>query len=100
MQFFRDCESGGAWPFLVRGVNCLLNCDNGRDLCLVIECRSSALLGWVGCLCCGGWRGVGCVSAGGLGCGVLEWRKGSGVGVQSEERGVRGERMRGVWSPM
>ena len=34
MQFFRDCESGGAWPFLVRGVNCLLNCDNGRDLCL------------------------------------------------------------------
>ena len=39
MQFFRDCESGGAWPFLVRGVNCLLNCDNGRDLCLVTECR-------------------------------------------------------------
>ena len=39
MQFFRDCESGGAWPFLVRGVNCLLNCDNGRDLCLVTERR-------------------------------------------------------------
>ena len=35
IQFFRDCESGGAWPFLVRGVNCLLNCDNGRDLRLV-----------------------------------------------------------------
>ena len=35
MWFFRDCESGGAWPFLVRGVNCLLNCDNGRDLRLV-----------------------------------------------------------------
>ena len=23
---------GGAWPFLVRGVICLLDCDNGRDL--------------------------------------------------------------------
>ena len=22
---------GGAWPFLVGGVICLLNCDNGRD---------------------------------------------------------------------
>lgn len=43
MQFFRDCESGGAWPFLVRGVNCLLNCDNGRDLCLVTECRALCL---------------------------------------------------------
>lgn len=42
MQFFRDCESGGAWPFLVRGVNCLLNCDNGRDLCLVTECRGES----------------------------------------------------------
>ncbi len=23
---------GGAWPFLVGGVICLLNCDNERDL--------------------------------------------------------------------
>ena len=45
MQFFRDCESGGAWPFLVRGVNCLLNCDNGRDLCLVTECRGIRVVG-------------------------------------------------------
>ena len=53
MQFFRDCESGGAWPFLVRGVNCLLNCDNGRDLCLVIAGRA------VLCVCVrgGGVRG-------------------------------------------
>lgn len=29
-------------PFLVRGVNCLLNCDNGRDLCLVTECRGES----------------------------------------------------------
>ena len=26
---------GGAWPFLVRGVICLLNCDNERDLSLL-----------------------------------------------------------------
>ena len=26
---------GGAWPFLVRGVTCLLNCDNERDLTLL-----------------------------------------------------------------
>jgi hypothetical protein len=26
---------GGAWPFLVRGVNCLLKCDNERDLDLL-----------------------------------------------------------------
>ena len=26
---------GGAWPFLVGGVICLLNCDNERDLRLL-----------------------------------------------------------------
>jgi hypothetical protein len=26
---------GGAWPFLVGGVICLLNCDNERDLDLL-----------------------------------------------------------------
>ena len=26
---------GGAWPFLVGGVICLLNCDNERDLSLL-----------------------------------------------------------------
>ena len=26
---------GGAWPFLVRGVICLLNCVNERDLNLL-----------------------------------------------------------------
>jgi len=29
---FLDSSDGGAWPFLVRGVTCLLNCDNERDL--------------------------------------------------------------------
>jgi len=26
---------GGAWPFLVRGMICLLNCDNERDFNLL-----------------------------------------------------------------
>ena len=34
---------GGAWPFLVRGVICLLNCDNERDLPLL---NSPASPGW------------------------------------------------------
>ena len=40
---------GGAWPFLVGGVICLLNCDNERDLNLLtshgnICCRFSDFL--------------------------------------------------------
>jgi hypothetical protein len=27
---------GGAWPFLVGGVICLLNCDNERDLYVLV----------------------------------------------------------------
>ncbi len=34
---------GGAWPFLVGGVICLLNCDNERDLNLL---NSQASFGW------------------------------------------------------
>lgn len=26
-----DWRSGDAWPFLVRGLACLLDCDNERD---------------------------------------------------------------------
>jgi len=33
---------GGAWPFLVRGVICLLNCDNERDLNLLTSYIYSA----------------------------------------------------------
>ena len=29
---FFDLVIGGAWPFLARDVNCLLYCDNERDL--------------------------------------------------------------------
>ena len=30
---------GGAWPFLVGEVTCLVNSDNGRDLDLLNSCR-------------------------------------------------------------
>ena len=49
---------GGAWPFLVRGVICLLNCVNERDLNLLNRSaylRISAFL----------LRGTFCVSVGG-----------------------------------
>ena len=36
MKFFLDLSDGGAWPFLVGEVICLLNCVNERDLCLLI----------------------------------------------------------------
>ena len=35
---------GGAWPFLVGGVICLLNCDNERDLNLLNSCSDNLLL--------------------------------------------------------
>ena len=34
---------GGAWPFLVGGVICLVNSDNERDLSLL---NSQASFGW------------------------------------------------------
>ena len=30
-NLFRDSMGGGAWPFLVSGVICLVNSDNERD---------------------------------------------------------------------
>lgn len=30
-EIFKDLLGGGAWPFLVRDVNCLVNSDNERD---------------------------------------------------------------------
>ena len=32
---FLDFVEAGAWPILVGGVICLLNCDNERDLILL-----------------------------------------------------------------
>lgn len=34
---FHDSSGSGAWPFLVRGVICLVNSDNERDLNLLIS---------------------------------------------------------------
>jgi len=34
-SFFLDSKGGGAWPFLVGGVICLVNSDNERDLSLL-----------------------------------------------------------------
>ncbi len=35
IQFFLDWMGGGAWPFLVGGVICLVNSVNERDLSLL-----------------------------------------------------------------
>ena len=45
---------GGAWPFLVGGVICLLNCDNERDLNLLnsyvnLGVRGQLLRGTIAC---------------------------------------------------
>lgn len=37
LKTFLDFVTGGAWPFLVRGVICLVNSDNERDLHLLIR---------------------------------------------------------------
>ena len=36
---------GGAWPFLVGGLICLLNCDNERDLGLLNSSTNFSLWG-------------------------------------------------------
>ena len=35
LKFFLDSMGGGAWPFLVGGVICLVNSVNERDPCLL-----------------------------------------------------------------
>ena len=39
-ELFLDSVGGGAWPFLVGGVICLVNSDNERDSVLLTSCRS------------------------------------------------------------
>ena len=39
---------GGAWSFLVGGVNCLVNSDNERDLNLLNRLREGFLRGELG----------------------------------------------------
>ena len=35
LKIFLDSMGGGAWPFLVGGLICLVNSDNERDLSLL-----------------------------------------------------------------
>ncbi len=37
LKLFLDSMGGGAWPFLVGGVICLVNSVNERDLSLLIK---------------------------------------------------------------
>ena len=43
MKIFLDSMGGGAWPFLVGGVICLVNSDNERDSSLL---SSVAMVIW------------------------------------------------------
>ena len=43
LKIFLDSMGGGAWPFLVGGVICLVNSDNERDLNLL---NRQAGFGW------------------------------------------------------
>ncbi len=38
LKIFLDSMGGGAWPFLVGGVICLVNSVNERDLSLLNRC--------------------------------------------------------------
>ena len=42
---------GGAWPFLVGGVICLVNSDNERDLNLLTSCFRFAIANFLEGLC-------------------------------------------------
>jgi hypothetical protein len=41
LKIFLDSMGGGAWPFLVGGLICLVNSDNERDLSLLNSARSA-----------------------------------------------------------
>ena len=44
-KIFLDLEGGGAWPFLVGGVICLVNSVNERDLSLLTSYAKNLLRG-------------------------------------------------------
>jgi hypothetical protein len=55
LKIFLDSMGGGAWPFLVGGVICLVNSVNERDLDLLTSaqqhsccCRDALLRGTIG----------------------------------------------------
>ena len=43
-KLFLDLEGGGAWPFLVGGVICLVNSVNERDLDLLNSSKNPRIL--------------------------------------------------------
>ena len=43
LKIFLDSMGGGAWPFLVGGVICLVNSVNERDLNLLNSCVNFGL---------------------------------------------------------
>ena len=43
-ELFLDSVGGGAWPFLVGGVICLVNSDNERDSVLLNSCNVTRAL--------------------------------------------------------
>ncbi len=43
LKIFLDSMGGGAWPFLVGGLICLVNSDNERDLSLLNSGRQFRL---------------------------------------------------------
>ena len=54
LKIFLDSMGGGAWPFLVGGLICLVNSDNERDLSLLnSRCRPAGSDGFLeGLLVC------------------------------------------------
>ena len=46
LKFFLDSMGGGAWPFLVGGVICLVNSVNERDLDLLNSSAKDSSLVW------------------------------------------------------
>jgi hypothetical protein len=60
LKFFLDSMGGGAWPFLVGGVICLVNSVNERDLNLLNRSQMSMsgllLRGTIVCLTQGSLR--------------------------------------------
>lgn len=44
LKIFLDSMGGGAWPFLVGGVICLVNSVNERDLSLLTSYAKDSLL--------------------------------------------------------
>ena len=45
LKIFLDSMGGGAWPFLVGGVICLVNSVNERDLSLLTSYAEDSLRG-------------------------------------------------------